>query len=142
MSQLSEGCVFEAEETFTWHLRSFQVRSDWWKVNAVNAHQTEWYFRAAVTWGGSVGKGGEGMGRGAWSRNLNYFDCFMQMWHYFWLDSAGNVLFLFLSPATAEQQNNKIYCVATCKIPLPTARACGTFPEINSFFFPFFYFFF
>lgn len=41
------------------------------------------------------------------------------------------MLFLFLSPTTAEQQNNKIYCVATCKMLLPTARACGTFCAIK-----------
>lgn len=47
------------------------------------------------------------------------------------LDSAGSVLFLFLSPLTAEQQNNIIHCVATCKIPLPTVRAPGPFPQIK-----------
>lgn len=38
---------------------------------------------------------------------------------------------LFLSPPTAEQQNNKIYCVASCKTLAATARAYGTFLEIK-----------
>lgn len=46
-------------------------------------------------------------------------------------DSAGSVLFLFLSPLTAERHKNIIHCVATCKIPFPTARACGPFPQIT-----------
>lgn len=77
-----------------------------WEINVVNAHQTKQFSTATVIWG----------------RLEVQFQLFWQHCaDVAPLDSAGSVLFLSLSPPTAEQQNNIIHCAATCKIPLPKA---------------------
>lgn len=109
---LSAG-TFHISHRWEIALRSYKIFISLWEINVVNAHQTK-------------------------QQSYSHLGRLEVLFQLFWqhyaevapLDSAGSVLFL-LSLPTAEQQNNIIHCVGTCKIPLPTARACGPFPQIK-----------